>query len=276
MSDTQDSKTQTVRISNTITLYRPACNPESKESKPDNGPHTIIICAWFRALRKHIAKYIATYQLNHPDAQIILLESVVGDMMYTPYSWQRSRFSAVVDILKAVKASEEEGILLHIFSNGGSNSAVQLAEAWRESQETPLPVASMVLDSCPGSTSLKLAGDAIVASCPPESRWWAVIAVWTTIIPIYAIPQLTGKPNLVSILRDSLNDSRLFPIDAKRVYLASPADVMVPLADVVSHFESAKKAGYAAELVQFDESPHVSHIKEDPERYWKAVGAVLA
>lgn len=273
MATTDRFPIQSLRLSNTITLYRPASQLGVTEKKSKTVVHTIIICAWFRGLPKHISKYIDAYQQSHPEAQLLLIESTVGDMLYTPYSVQRSRYNSVVDILKGVKAADE-GILLHIFSNGGSNSAVQLAEAWRSTQGSPFPATSMVFDSCPGSTSLKLAGDAIVASCPPETRWWATIVVWTTIVPMYSIPQLMGRQNLVSILRGSLNDPELFPIGTRRAYLASPADVMVPFEDVVSHFEGARAAGFDAKFVQFDRSPHVSHIKEDPVRYWATVESI--
>jgi hypothetical protein len=58
-------------------------------------------------------------------------------MMYTPYSVQVNRLGAVVDILKGPVVANEE-VLLHIISNCGNNSAVQLAEAWRSSQSSPL------------------------------------------------------------------------------------------------------------------------------------------
>jgi len=235
----------------------------------------IILCTWFRALPKHIAKYVDAHQQRYPHAQILVIESTVGDMMYTPYSVQRDRLSPVVNVLKGIATAGHE-ILLHIFSNGGSNSAIQLAEAWRSSQSSPFPATSMVLDSCPGSPSLKLAADAVVSSSPKNSQWWVFIFAWTVVVPFVAFPTLLGGPNVVASLRERLNDAQLFSTKTKRVYLCSSTDLMVPQEDVVSHYESARSAGYGANLVKFDGSAHVSHVMRDPSHYWSAVEDVRA
>jgi hypothetical protein len=266
---------QPIRLSDTINLYRPDSTKESTAISHGTGPEMIILCTWFRALPKHIAKYIHAHRQRYPQAQILVIESVVGDMMYTPYSVQRERLSSVVDIIKGLASTNQE-ILLHIFSNGGSNSAVQLAEAWHSSQSSPFPATSMVLDSCPGSPSLKLAADAVVSSSPKSSYWWVVIFAWTVVVPFVAFPSLLGGPNVVALLRERLNDARLFSARTKRVYICSSTDLMVPQEDVVRHLESARLAGYDATLVEIDGSAHVSHVMKDPSRYWSAVEDVRA
>jgi len=261
---------QPIRLSDTIKLYRPDPIEVLTTTNHGTGPEMIILCTWFRALPKHIAKYIHAHRQRYPQAQILVIESVVGDMMYTPYSVQRSRLSSVVDIIKGLATANHE-ILLHIFSNGGSNSAVQLAEAWHSSQSSPFPATSMVLDSCPGSPSLKLAADAVVSSSPKNSHWWVIIFAWTVVVPFVAFPSLLGGPNVVALLRERLNDGRLFSARTKRVYICSSTDLMVPQGDVVRHFDSARSAGYDATLVEIDGSAHVSHVMKDPKRYWNAV-----
>jgi hypothetical protein len=261
---------QPVQLSNTVKLYRP--NPAEKATAFNHGtgPEMVILCSWFRALPKHVAKYVHAHRQRYPRAQILVLESTVGDMMYTPYSVQRDRLNSVVDIIKGVATAKHE-ILLHIFSNGGSNTAVQLAEAWHSSQSSPFPATSMVLDSCPGSPSLKLAADAVVSSSPKNSHWWAIIFAWTVVVPFVAFPALIGGTYIVTLLRERLNETRLFSTRTRRVYICSPTDLMVPQEDVVSHCESARSAGYDAKLVEIDGSAHVSHVMKDPSRYWGAV-----
>lgn len=265
---------QLAHLLETVKLYRPYTTHKSTTNHV-TGPHVVILCTWFRALPKHIAKYVESHQQRSPQAQILVIESTVGDMMYTPYSVQRARLRPVVDIVKGFVDTNQE-ILLHIFSNGGSNSAVQLAEAWRTSQSTPFPVASMVFDSCPGSPSLKLAADAVVSSSPKSSHWWVLIFAWTVVVPFVAFPQLLGGPNVIASLRERLNDNRLFSLHSQRVYLCSSADLMVPMSDVVTHYESARSVGYGAELVEFETSAHVSHVMQDPRRYWNAIDDVWA
>lgn len=264
-----------VRLSDTVKLYRPDPTEAATTTSYGTGPDMIVLCTWFRALPKHVAKYVNTHRQRYPQAQILVLESTVGDMMYTPYSVQRTRLHPVVDLLKGIAASNQE-ILLHVFSNGGSNTAVQLAEAWRTTQSSPFPVTSMVLDSCPGSPSLKLAADAVVSSSPKSTHWWVIIFAWAVVVPFVAFPQLLGGPNVVASLRERLNDVQLFSTKTRRVYLCSSTDLMVPQEDVVSHCESARSAGYDANLVKIDDSAHVSHVMKDPSRYWSAVEDVRA
>lgn len=262
--------TKPTRLSDTIKLYRPDAVEKATTTNHSTGPEMIILCTWFRALPKHIAKYIDAHQKRYPQAQVLVLESTVGDMMYTPYNTQRERLSSVVDIIKGIATANQE-ILLHIFSNGGSNTAVQLAEAWHSSQSSPFPAMSMVLDSCPGSPSLKLAADAVVSSSPKDSYWWVVIFAWTVVVPFVVFPTLLGEPNVVASLRERLNEARLFSTRTRRVYICSSTDLMVPQEDVAKHYESARLAGYDAKFVEFDGSAHVSHVMKDPSRYWGAI-----
>lgn len=88
------------------------------------------------------------------------------------------------------------------------------------------------------------------------------------------MPHLLGQGNIVTLLRERLNDPLFFPIGARRVYFCSPADELVMMEDVVGHFESARATGYETELVEFRRSAHVAHVMEDEGRYWGAVGGL--
>lgn len=264
---------QAAALSDKITLYRPTAT----QPKDENGPDLIIICAWFRALSKYTAKYLATYHNRYPDVQILLLRSNIGDMQHTPYSTQRTRMLPVVRIIESLPPHNNDPnkkkILLHIFSNGGSNSAVQLASAWQKRHSSPLPVSAMVLDSAPGSSSLSLAAKAITSSFPAQHRWWVTIAVYLFVLPLIALPAFVpgGGGYLIDVLRARLNDPECFPRGAGRVYMASPGDELVLMADVEAHCKGAREAGFEAEVVRFEGSGHVGHVREDGGRYWGGV-----
>ena len=272
---------QIVAVSDKITLYRPTHNPSVAPFNKEDGPDLIIVCAWFRALPKYTAKYLATYHDRYPQAQIVLLESNISDMQHTPYSTQRKRLLPIVELIKSLPQSSDHSdnkkkILLHIFSNGGSNSAVQLASAWQQTQSSPLPVSAIVLDSAPGSSSLKLAEKAITSSFPPQARWWVTIVVYLFVLPLVTLPYLLpGGEFLVDMCRARLHDPAFFPRGAPRVYFASPADELVLMRDVEAHCEGAREAGFEdARIVAFGGSGHVAHVREDGEMYWGAVWGV--
>jgi hypothetical protein len=283
---------QAVALSDKITLYRPISipTPAHSNNNNDNEPDLVIICAWFRALPKYTAKYLAAHHARHPRAQILLLRSNIADMQHTPYSTQRKRLLPVVDLIEALqsphsqpsspspqeetkKKTKEKKILLHVFSNGGSNTAVQLASAWRQTHSSPLPVRAMVLDSAPGSSSLHLAARAITSSFPPRQRWWVTIAVYLFVLPLVALPAFFpgAQGYLIDVLRARLNDPAYFPREAGRVYMASPGDGLVLMGDVEAHCAAARVAGYGAVVVRFGGSGHVAHVREDEGRYWGGV-----
>ncbi|KAK0860786.1 hypothetical protein LTS02_008238 [Friedmanniomyces endolithicus] len=260
-------------LSQRTALYRapPTTPPQPSPKAP---PQTIILCAWFRALPKHISKYTTAHQLRNPSADILLLQSGVADMIFTSHATQRAHLLPAVETLRAAHAAGNR-ILLHVFSNGGANSAVQLAHAWREAMGTPLPVDAVVLDSCPGSPDIRLAATAVITSIPRSQQWWATFFVWMVIMPLFVSPMLVGSPNLVEWLRRGLNDGSLFPREVPRAYLYSEVDRLVPFSAVEEHCASARNAGYKASLVRFRGSAHVAHVNEDKMRYWGAVDDVL-
>ena len=294
---------QAVALSDKITLYRPTSFPTpthpNNNNDDDDGPDLVIICAWFRALPKYTAKYLAAHHARHPRAQILLLRSNIADMLLTPYSTQRKRFLSVVDLIETLPCSHsqqesnssqnetknkkknmkenEKKVLLHVFSNGGSNTAVQLASAWRQTHSSPLPVRAIVLDSAPGSSSLHLAAKAITSSFPSQQRWWVTIFVYLFVLPLVALPAFfpSGQGYLIDFLRARLNDPAFFPKRAGRVYMASSGDGLVLMGDVEAHCKAAREAGYdGAEVVRFRGSGHVAHVREDGGRYWGGVWGV--
>lgn len=142
-------------------------------SKPVPG-QLVIICTWLRAAHKHISKYISLYQKTAPGSRILLVESNVP-ILISSYVHQRhvigSAISVVLDTLsecgfKSVASTGEETeriqkeptvlmnasapkIILHTFSNGGTNTATQLLLVLNARLRCPLPLVGLLCDSCP-------------------------------------------------------------------------------------------------------------------------------
>jgi len=130
-----------IKINAYTTLYK----PESHESS-----ELIILCTWLGAHQKHIAKYIALYQNIAPRTPLLLIESSVRTI--TPaYPAQRQMMADAVTLVRnVVEAVTIPKILVHAFSNGGSNSASQLLLAYREVVDQAIPLHGIVIDSSPG------------------------------------------------------------------------------------------------------------------------------
>lgn len=153
---------------------------------PKPTKQLIILCTWLGAARKHVAKYTALYRSIAPNARILLIESSFGNLTSAFFRQQRVvKFApAAAAVLNSLAECEpysrphpkesEKGhlddektnpqvrrsmcsssqvqpkILLHIFSNGGMNSATHLLHALRSRMDEPLALKGILFDSCPG------------------------------------------------------------------------------------------------------------------------------
>jgi hypothetical protein len=169
-------------------------------------------------------------------------------------------------------------VLLHIFSHGGCNTAIQLALSMHEAAGTLLcdHLRQVVFDCCPGDASFEKAYNAAVLSLPPSSsrlplvRALSLAAVYSSVAAITGL-QNAGLMRSVRDMRRALNDPAVFGTRARRLYLFSRADRMVGPADVQSHARLARESGYEVGLTLFRESPHCALVTEDAARYWRAI-----
>jgi hypothetical protein len=90
----------------------------------------IILCTWFGAAKKHIAKYIGEHRKIAPHARILLVESSVW-IITAPYLRQWEAIKPAAQVVRAVLVEYGYGvvrltarpkILIHTFSNGGMSS----------------------------------------------------------------------------------------------------------------------------------------------------------
>ena len=293
-----------VNIGPRTSLYTPA-HPESGQ--------LIIICTWLGAGRKHIAKFTDLHQKIAPESRILLIESNIS-ILTSSYPHQRKviqpAVSAVLDTLSecskgflsggnANVASSRSGrekrpkILLHSFSNGGTNTATQLLIVLRERLHTPLPLIGLVCDSCPEEGTYWKSYDAMLFSLPKGFMWQNIlgpIACQFILIILYT-GILFGNENPASLMRRTILDPHtvapgwesgtgIVDDSAGRVcYLFSKEDRMCHWEDVVGHAEQARAKGWRTQEVLFVGSGHCAHLRQDEKKYldvvknvWDAVG----
>lgn len=56
-----------------------------------------------------------------------------------------------------------------------------------------------------------------------------------------------------------------------RTCVNSKTDALISFEAVEEHAEKSASVGIAVQKVRFEASSHCNHIKEDEEKYWKAV-----
>ena len=298
----------------------------------------IIVCTWLGAAHRLISKYTALYQRIAPSARILLIESNVP-ILVSAYAYQRKQIqcavSAVLDSLsesgffselathrKEDPTTETEKsyagsvttptlgktlprIVLHSFSNGGTNTATQLLIELRKRLSCPIPLTGIVLDSCPAKGTYWKSYNAMVFSLPPVARPLGSLAVHFLLVLLYTWIAC-GNENPASLMRrilldehtlckaDNLveyrpdnetgSDRSVSRVDKEKdhstlpagqlCYLYSKADKLVEWTDIRDHAEAARSKGWRVAEIIFDGSPHCAHMPHYEDQYVNAVAAM--
>ena len=165
-------------------------------------------------------------------------------------------------------------VLLHIFSNGGMNSATHLLHVLRSRVDGPLALRGMVFDSCPGKgTSYWQTFDAIVLAFPKNVVWRFLGALAVHCVLIFlAVYVACGNENPATFWRRTLLEENR---PARGVcYLYSTEDRMIAWTDIEQHAEEARRKGWRVKEILFDGSGHCAHLAKDRGRYTAAVNSV--
>lgn len=264
-------------ISDTISYSR-----QPEKGTHQNYPSLIVLCTWMSANRKHIAKYTQQYRQRYPDADILVVESGVADMVYrTDHSQQQQLLPARHILLSHISdITESDGrrqAILHVFSNGGAQCAIQLA--------TGLPpgirrhaFSAIIFDSCPGTATYQRTVQAMSLSMPrsPFTKFLGPPILHLVLCLLFLALFVTGTEDVITRIRKRLNDHVLFSTEVPRLYIYSKADQLVPYQDVKSHADDAKRKGYlGAQELLFEASAHCAHAMVHKDQYWEAIAVLL-
>ncbi|KAL4941417.1 hypothetical protein BDV06DRAFT_181418 [Aspergillus oleicola] len=211
------------RLNSKVCLYTSSQTPRN----PNEPLTLIVVCSWLFAAPKHIAKYIQLYQNNLLAADILLIQPVVGDMIWTSDAAQLRQLSpavAAIDAFLATSHGPNRHLVLHVFSNAGSHAAVQLEEAYQAlHRSASLPVTALVLDSCPGAPSAMLSANAMIRSLPKSLliKIIGVALIYCAVGVVGLLDSLGVYENVISKTRRALNNPSgcFLRADTARIYL---------------------------------------------------------
>ncbi|KAH7115116.1 indole-diterpene biosynthesis protein-like protein PaxU [Dendryphion nanum] len=253
-----------VKIGHNTFIYTP------EAYAPPKTP-LILLLSWNAAAPKHIAKYTVAYQRLFPTARIVLVQCHTPDMFRFAETYRKLLEPALNAVKEHIKTGGE--VLLHSFSNGGGNQAVEIMKAWKHREGTILPIRAQILDSAPTKGEWRRSHAAIVASLPPGLFWrlFGGLAVHLFIIGVFIFNTVLRRENKMVVMCRQLNDPAFFDIRAPRVYLYSKADKMVGFEEVEEHIAEGVAKGWDIVKVQFKNSAHTGHVREDESKYWGAV-----
>jgi hypothetical protein len=268
------------KLTDAISYHR---QPSGGKPDPKNGPSLIVLCTWMSAHRKHISKYTAQYRQRYPSAELLVIESSIADIVYRTNKSQQDRIRLARDILTshltATPSNNQQNprVLLHVFSNGGAQAAVQLATSLPTTHR-PKAFSAIIFDSCPGEATYARSHQAMSHSLPKTlpARILGPLLIHLTLCLFYLAIFVCRFESVLTRSRKCLNDPEMFGTQVPRLYVFSKADELVPWRDVESHAEDAGRKGYGeVRRVLFEDSAHCAHAMAHREEYWGAVEGVI-
>ena len=247
---------------------------QPSDKKVTNGPSLVVLCTWMSAHRKHIAKYTEQYRHKYPGAEILVVESSIADIFYRTNKTQQKRLRLASDVVTSrIHEEDHPPILLHVFSNGGAQCAVQLATSLAPEHRRHA-FDAVIFDSCPGEASYQRSVHAMSLSLPktPIAQYLGPLLIHFTLCLFYVAISIFRFETVITLSRRVLNDPAMFAPTIPRLYIHSKADELVPHEDVSSHAADARLKGCnSVRQVLFETSGHCAHAMAHKDQYWKAV-----
>jgi hypothetical protein len=265
-----------VRLADSVYIQDPT-DPRDKAHQP-----VIFIAFWMNAPPRALAKYVSEYRRLVPSARIIFVQSSSNDFIVRLRTQtRRARVAPAVEAMRGL-VTPENPLFVHLFSNGGLSNTTHLLQAWTSATGTPLPISAMILDSAPGSPSLRSGLKAFSFALP---QMWILRLLGKSLLFVFLvlfrlIHALRIFPDPISLARKVVNDPSLVQAanpegKLARCYVYSDTDDLVDWRNIESHALEAEAKGWVVRREMFKGSPHVGHMRAEPDRYWGIVKQYL-
>jgi len=256
-------------------------SPASETSSPTPhqsnhpSPSAILIFAWGGGTAPQLSRYVAKYSELYPSARIVPFGSPYSDFLPWPIRLQTQKEEGFDRILEACPPGETgtNGVLVHIFSNGGAYRFCLMATRYLLTTHSPLPIRALILDSAPSPSSPGSKAHALITGMGLTGlvRLLSLAVLYPALSLEWMWTFVTWQNEFVSFARKVLNDPAVVKRSAARVYIYSHEDKVVHWRGVEAHAEEARRQASRVETETFEGSQHVSHSKVEPERYWNTI-----
>lgn len=283
------------RLNHKTYLYDPAApktdangtthvvEPTAQRAPQATGtPALVLLCSWMDASPRHVEKYTTYYQTLYPASPILLVTSSTRDFFFNTSARQARELAPALAVIRehcsspATSSSDGGGgnLLVHALSNGGCGHLAMISTLYaRTTGGAALPASAVIYDSAPGQSRFVQGFTAMSMGLPafPLVRWPLQALVAVLLLVFFHLPPLVGVKTLSMEMSEVLNDGRLLRKQAPRTYAYSAADAIIMAQDVEDHAREAEGGGLVVRREVFEGTPHVGHMRKEPERYWEMV-----
>jgi hypothetical protein len=246
----------------TSTVYRHSPAPNIRPSP--SAPGAILLFGWMGAPIRYMTKFAEYYSKTlFPGTPIIVILSPAASF----FSRERLRH----DIQPAVTTFQAleipaSNVLVHIFSMGGVNALKTFMGLCPSTFSPRL----LVLDSAPAKQTLSGGIRAFTADFRnPVIKFVMKILLFVGFSCLMLIDLLLRRQPMLDGLGRWLNEA--VGKETRRLYLYSDGDELVLRKDVENSIAQAREKGYSVKAKSFGGSPHVGHMRANPELYWREI-----
>ncbi|KAF2651462.1 hypothetical protein K491DRAFT_89904 [Lophiostoma macrostomum CBS 122681] len=244
-----------------------------KSNESPKAPDLILLFTWTGAHGRHILKHADTYQSLFPSSTIMIITTSIKDLWFRNSRSQPRRLRPAINRILAYK--HIDNILVHAYSEGGSNKVVEFADAYRVETGVRLPCTALLLDSTPGHPRYLRLCNAARLSLPSIPILGVLgFGICVVVLGIFWILYRCIKGwenNFISRTRRKLLDDTIWDLTVPRCYFFSQADELIWWKDVLQHARESIEMGVPVLHVCFQRSAHCRHAADYPISYWDAV-----
>ncbi|KAF7891640.1 hypothetical protein EAF00_007942 [Botryotinia globosa] len=261
------------RLSPCVYLY----SPTTTTAPPASDPSTILLCSWNNAAPKHISYYTNYYTNLFPLSRIVLCTMKTSQFLLQSEARRRKDAAPAVDALCSESSDQEARLLVHCISNGGAKRFYGIAGLYQSLKGKPLPISSIVYDSCPSLPWFKRDLHALLHVPGAKLPWLlyiplavvAIIAASIVYFIVHFCPHWVWR-DLVRGPLEGLNDERLVRKEATRGYIYSEEDDVIEWKDVEEHGEVGTLKGYRVERIKMVGGKHAQMFRGEggEDAYW--------
>ncbi|CCA70108.1 hypothetical protein PIIN_04047 [Serendipita indica DSM 11827] len=258
------------------------------ESSNELHPTLVLIFGWMDGKLAHVAKFSALYKQLFPSADQIVVAST-NDILWRTKPALDARVQPIVDQLIALDVvgptAKPHRILTHTFSNGGNIRLDHLSSLLKRSNlsvspQTLIQPSAFIIDSAPGGDNLTSALHTFRASIPSPFLRYPTLAIlllyyWASLIVTLSTRRYFDP------LRDALLSRNWVPwitspaqtatTPTQWLFIYSKSDVTVPYQDVDEMVARATSKGLPVHTQVYNDTAHVSHFRQYPDRYTQQV-----
>jgi hypothetical protein len=259
-------------LSPTVAYYEPPASASSAGASrngpgPGPDPELIVMLSWSNASDMHIAKYISQYRALFPSSRVLLVRSPLLHNAFPVLNTAGVNIAAAVvqSVVGSQGTAGRARVLVHVFSNGGMNTAAKLYKVLGETASVPRH--ALLLDSCPGYYRYESTYRAATVNMP----WFFKPLIHLLMVTLTVIGAAMRKPPHIDSNAAAVNMKELAKSQVQRAYLYGTEDAMVDWRDVEDHATKAGRNGFLVRTEKFEGGKHVAQVRVNPDRYWRVV-----